>query len=227
MKKIFTLFFIICYSLLSNAQINVGNNQTICLGDAAQVIAATSVQASTDPYQVTSITFAPETTSGTSITFTDDDVEGPFPFGFTFQFYGINYTDFYVGSNGWLGFSSGQPTGYTAVSIPDSTGFGAPINCIMLSWEDLNPATGGQVLYQTIGNAPYRKMVLTEEPYENSFAQSLAGRIQENCFKHLDAPVFVMGSENLPAIPLNSILEETMIPNAEKVSKKIAEILLY
>jgi 2-oxoisovalerate dehydrogenase E1 component len=70
-------------------------------------------------------------------------------------------------------------------------------------------------------------LVLTEEPYNNSFAQSLAGRIQEHCFEQLDAPVFVMGSENLPAIPLNSILEETMIPNAEKVSKKIADILLY
>ncbi len=70
-------------------------------------------------------------------------------------------------------------------------------------------------------------LVLTEEPYNNSFAQSLAGRIQENCFRNLDAPVYVMGSENLPAIPLNSTLEEAMIPNAGKVSKKIAEILLY
>ena len=70
-------------------------------------------------------------------------------------------------------------------------------------------------------------LVLTEEPYNNSFAQSLAGRIQENCFRNLDAPVYVMGSENLPAIPLNSTLEEAMIPNAEKVSKKIGEILLY
>ena len=70
-------------------------------------------------------------------------------------------------------------------------------------------------------------LVLTEEPYNNSFAQSLAGRIQENCFRNLDAPVYVMGSENLPAIPLNSTLEKAMIPNAGKVSKKIAEILLY
>jgi len=43
----------------------------------------------------------------------------------------------------------------------------------------------------------------------------------------LDAPVFVMGSENLPAIPLNSTLEAKMLPNAEKVSKKIGEILNY
>jgi len=160
MKNVFTLLFI-CSAILSFAQINVGNNQTICLGDTAQVIAATSVQASTDSYQVTSITFAPETTSGTSITLTDDDVEGPFPIGFTFQFYGINYTDFYVGSNGWLGFSSSQPTSYIASPIPDATSTVMPRNCIMLSWEDLNPATGGQVLYQTIGTAPNRKMVFT------------------------------------------------------------------
>ena len=62
-------------------------------------------------------------------------------------------------------------------------------------------------------------LVITEEPFNNSFAQALSGKIQENCFRNLDAPVFVMGSENLPAIPLNSTLEKTMIPNTEKVSK--------
>ena len=70
-------------------------------------------------------------------------------------------------------------------------------------------------------------LVLTEEPYNNSFAQALSGRIQENCFCNLDAPVFVMGSENLPAIPLNSTLEATMLPNSEKVSEKIKYILAY
>jgi 2-oxoisovalerate dehydrogenase E1 component len=72
-----------------------------------------------------------------------------------------------------------------------------------------------------------RCLVLTEEPYNNSFAQSLVGRIQEHCFENLDAPVYVMGSENLPAIPLNSTLEATMLPNAKKVSEKIEEILAY
>jgi len=70
-------------------------------------------------------------------------------------------------------------------------------------------------------------LVLTEEPYHNSFAQALAGRIQEKCFSNLDAPISVMGSENLPAIALNSTLEKTMLPNAEKVSRKIKEILEY
>lgn len=70
-------------------------------------------------------------------------------------------------------------------------------------------------------------LVVTEEPVNNSFARSLAGLIQEKCFKYLDAPVMVIGSENMPAIPLNSILEQTMIPSAEKVKVKIEELLNY
>ena len=70
-------------------------------------------------------------------------------------------------------------------------------------------------------------LVLTEEPVGNSFARSLSGLIQEQCFTYLDAPVLTMGSENMPAIPLNSILEETMIPSYQKVQAKIEELLAY
>lgn len=70
-------------------------------------------------------------------------------------------------------------------------------------------------------------LVVTEEPTNNSFARSLAGLIQEKCFKHLDAPVMVIGSENMPAIPLNSTLEQTMIPSAEKVKAKMEELMNY
>ncbi|AGC77327.1 2-oxoisovalerate dehydrogenase E1 component [Nonlabens dokdonensis] len=70
-------------------------------------------------------------------------------------------------------------------------------------------------------------LVVTEEPSENSFSRALQGRIQEECFKYIDAPVMVIGSENMPAIPLNSVLEETMIPSTEKVKAKIEELLRY
>ena len=68
---------------------------------------------------------------------------------------------------------------------------------------------------------------VTEEVLDNSFAQALAGKISNECFEALDAPVKVIGSENLPAIPLNSTLEAAMIPNAEKVAKVMAELLKY
>ncbi|HLW32417.1 MAG TPA: thiamine pyrophosphate-dependent enzyme [Aequorivita sp.] len=70
-------------------------------------------------------------------------------------------------------------------------------------------------------------LIITEEPSENGFSRGLQGRIQEECFQDLDGPVMLIGSENMPAIPLNSILEETMIPSTEKVKKKILEILSY
>jgi 2-oxoisovalerate dehydrogenase E1 component len=70
-------------------------------------------------------------------------------------------------------------------------------------------------------------LVVTEEPSNNSFARALAGKIQEDCFKYIDAPVMTIGSENMPAIPLNSVLEETMIPSTEKVKDKIEQLLSY
>ncbi|MEO1436077.1 MAG: thiamine pyrophosphate-dependent enzyme [Bacteroidota bacterium] len=70
-------------------------------------------------------------------------------------------------------------------------------------------------------------LVVTEEPVHSTFAQSLAGRIQENCFDYLDGPIKVIGSENMPAIPLNSTLEQTMIPSIEKVGAAIEALLAY
>ncbi|SEA37614.1 alpha-ketoacid dehydrogenase subunit alpha/beta [Psychroflexus halocasei] len=70
-------------------------------------------------------------------------------------------------------------------------------------------------------------LVVTEEPSDNTFARALSGKIQEECFKYLDAPVMTIGSENMPAIPLNSTLEQSMIPSTEKVKKKIEELLNY
>ncbi|WP_019037917.1 alpha-ketoacid dehydrogenase subunit alpha/beta [Psychroflexus tropicus] len=70
-------------------------------------------------------------------------------------------------------------------------------------------------------------LVVTEEPSDNTFARALSGKIQEHCFQDLDAPVMTIGSENMPAIPLNSVLEETMIPSTQKVKEKIQELLDY
>lgn len=69
-------------------------------------------------------------------------------------------------------------------------------------------------------------LVLTEEQQNNSFAEALAGRISKNCFQSLDAPVEVMGALNLPAVPMNMGLEQAMLPNAEKVSARLKQLLV-
>ncbi len=70
-------------------------------------------------------------------------------------------------------------------------------------------------------------IVLTEEQLNNSFCEALAGRIMQNCFKQLDAPVQTIGALNLPAVPMNIGLEAAMLPNAQKVAKKIGELLRW
>jgi 2-oxoisovalerate dehydrogenase E1 component len=68
-------------------------------------------------------------------------------------------------------------------------------------------------------------LILTEEQQNNSFAEALAGRISKACFRHLDAPIEVLGALNLPAVPMNIVLEQAMLPNAAKVSERIKQLL--
>ena len=68
-------------------------------------------------------------------------------------------------------------------------------------------------------------LILTEEQQHNSFAESLAGRLSQRCFRQLDAPVEVLGALDLPAVPMNVILEKAMLPNPEKLAERIARLL--
>ena len=70
-------------------------------------------------------------------------------------------------------------------------------------------------------------LVLSEEQQNNSFAEALAGRISKECFQFLDAPVQVLGALNLPAVPMNIILEKEMLPSEEKVADLIVQLLNY
>ena len=67
----------------------------------------------------------------------------------------------------------------------------------------------------------YLQHILAQSPfhYKISKLQLVDDLFSKHCFEYLDAPVQVIGSENLPAIPLNSVLEERMVPNADKVMK--------
>jgi 2-oxoisovalerate dehydrogenase E1 component len=68
-------------------------------------------------------------------------------------------------------------------------------------------------------------IIVTEEQQNNSFAEALAGRISHACFKYLDAPVEVLGALNLPAVPMNVILENEMLPNAQKLAARLQQLL--
>ena len=69
-------------------------------------------------------------------------------------------------------------------------------------------------------------LIVTEEQQNNSFAEALAGRISKACFQKLDAPVEVLGSLNLPAVPMNMILEKAMLPDADKLTQRLKQLLV-
>ena len=98
------------------------------------------------------------------ITTDDDGVEGPFPIGFPFTFYGDTYTAFYIGANGWISFSPDkQANARDAFRVPGTTA--ATFNprvCILGPFQDFIPivAGGPYIFYQTTGVSPQRKLVV-------------------------------------------------------------------
>ena len=114
----------------------------------------------TTNYNTTNIPYVNQTNTGTQLFMGDDTQQGPFNIGFTFCYFGQTYNQFWVGSNGWISFSAGQPTTFTSAAIPNA-GFAIPKNCIMGPWQDWHPGVGGQIRYQVQGNAPCRKLVVS------------------------------------------------------------------
>ncbi|HUR30170.1 MAG TPA: thiamine pyrophosphate-dependent enzyme [Saprospiraceae bacterium] len=82
------------------------------------------------------------------------------------------------------------------------------------------------LIYETV-RSHGRCLVVTEDTLSNSFAQTVAARIQENCWTSLDAPVRTIGSVDMPAVPLNEILEKEMILSSGQVTDAIQNLLDY
>lgn len=76
--------------------------------------------------------------SGTDIVgdLNDDNFGGPYNVGFNFPFYGNNYSQLYIGSNGIIGFATDSMFSRFKTSIPDGH---TPDNMLAWMWYDLNP----------------------------------------------------------------------------------------
>lgn len=94
------------------------------------------------------------------VTLGDDDITAALPIGFTFNYYGTNYTQFEISSNGFITFDLGTLLNGCCQGqiLPDPT---APNNVITGLWDDLYPPGNGTVGYQTFGTAPNRYLVVS------------------------------------------------------------------
>ena len=136
---------------------------TICEGSNSQ-LTATVATTSTNNYAVASIPYAPVITGiGTPVTVGDDLVSAALPIGFSFSFYTHYYSQFFIGSNGFITFDTAAMInnyqGCCSGQLIPSTTF--PNNLIAGAWEDLNPTAGaGSVTYFTSGTFPNRELVV-------------------------------------------------------------------
>ncbi len=80
----------------------------------------------------------------------DDGSYGPFPIGFNFQFYGNDFNEFRVATNGFISFTSSFAP-FTNQPLPNS---GAPENMVAAFWDDMvvDPSYGGEIYYYNDGS---------------------------------------------------------------------------
>lgn len=103
--------------------------------------------------------------TGTPVVLGDDEVSGAIPLGFTFRYFGVNYTEIYVSSNGFLTVRPGQNHG-CCTGLPTPTA-GDPDGVIAGWWEDLDPPEGGSITFQTLGAAPNRVFIVQFDAIEH------------------------------------------------------------
>ncbi len=145
---------------------NIGDNVEITCTDSCITLVSPSVASiavSGSDYEVEDIDYAlpyPFNQGAVAINTGDDDAYATnVPIGFTFNFYGNDYTQCRISPNGWISFDLGENAPYNPPgNIP---GGNMPLNSVMAVYSDLNPSYCGNVRYETYGIAPCREFVVS------------------------------------------------------------------
>lgn len=96
----------------------------------------------------------------------DDRVVGPLPLPFSFPFFGREYTEMWVSSNGWLAFAEPSSAFPINRDLPTSNG---PAALVAPFWDDLNPSQGGRITWYADGE----KVLITWEEVPHYYAEGV------------------------------------------------------
>lgn len=167
------------------AWINAGPDDTLC--SPVQINAAITDIPSTASYAVSQIAFAPEVitgvtplaTNGQPLPTRDDGITNALPIGFNFCFFDQTFNQFYISSNGWISFSPNTSATSAPFPIPSSNPQ-VPQNAIMGPWLDWNASIGDSagITYETLGTAPFRRLVVDFRDMPMYGCASLLGDFQ-------------------------------------------------
>lgn len=108
-------------------------------------------------HSISSVSYNPLSTAGTSVSLSDDSNVGPFNIGFNFEFYGQTFSQFRICTNGFITFGDASGS-YTPGTFPNSQ---SPNGVVAAYWTDLYPSSGYYMKYQTIGSAPNRQLIVS------------------------------------------------------------------
>ena len=141
-KKILLFSLLICVFTSVNAQIITSPDSTVCGSYTDTLQALSAVQSSMS---------------------VDDTHDVAVPIGFTFNFYGLPYTELVISGNGYVTFDVTQANQYSPwpinIAVPNPGNL--PENAIMGPWQDIDLGVGGSLYYGMTGVAPNRKFTIT------------------------------------------------------------------
>lgn len=162
-KTLATLLLLITSFSWSNAQtvVCLGTDATVCIGSPVLI-------QDCNPGAISGTVIA----NPTYVTLSDDQWSAVVPIGFNFNFYGNNFTQCVIGSNGVVSFNLGNAGGYcpwalTGIGSLPNAGFAAALNSMMPAYHDILPPAGGSIYYETIGTAPNRRFIVVYKNLQN------------------------------------------------------------
>ena len=140
MKRL--LFSLILFSNFSVSQVIISNDTTVCGNFNDTLYSLSATQSS---MQV------------------DDQHDVAVPIGFTFDFYGLPYTQCVVSGNGYITFDTSLASSYSpySINVPIPNPGTVPENAILAPWHDINTGVSGNIYYGTTGVAPNRMFTVT------------------------------------------------------------------
>ena len=136
------LFSLILFSNFAVSQVIISNDTTVCGNFNDTLYALSATQSS---MQV------------------DDQHDIAVPIGFTFNFYGLPYTQCVVSGNGYITFDTSLASSYSpySINVPIPNPGTVPENAILAPWHDINTGVSGNIYYGTTGIAPNRMFTVT------------------------------------------------------------------
>jgi gliding motility-associated-like protein len=175
------IFILLC--LLCSSSAFAQNQVSIAEGDSVNILCSQGclmlhanhphVQ-QTNSYSVSTISYAPVSTVGTTVSFTNDDYfSSIIPIGFTFCFFNQSYTQLCISDNGQVTFNTSyanMPSSFATQTALPFFNNAFPDNAIFGPFIDAKLSLGGSVTYSTIGAAPNQKFVIqfNNVPYFNN-----------------------------------------------------------